>query len=363
MIREEMGKFTGIVAMIGILGIMIILLAVLALVVVNALVGSPWGMFTIAMTIPIVVFMGIYMRYIRPGRVSEASVIGFVLLLLSIYGGKLVVESPTLAPMFTFSGETIAIMLIVYGFIASVLPVWILFEALFILTIIDAGTRVCRFMIQDILGNVYKPLGNTDSWGANILATLLAASGWGCILYQGVIDPLGGINTLWPLFGISNQMLAAIVLIFGTTVLFKMGKKCYAWVTIVTMVFLLVVTMTAGYQKLFDPNSSIGFLSHAEIFKDSVDRGEVLAPAEDMGDMKQIIFNDTLNAGLTLLFMIVVTIVFVAGGRQWIQISKNKEVRMYEEPYVSRSPEGDSFVRLKKQGTAARVGRFLVAVS
>ncbi|KXX97323.1 carbon starvation protein A [Bacillus cereus] len=533
MIKDEIGPVTGLIAMIGILGIMIILLAVLALVVVKALVGSPWGMFTIAATIPIAILMGVYMRYIRPGRVGEGSVIGIILLILSLIGGQYVAENPALASMFTFSGETIAIMLIVYGFIASALPVWmllaprdylstflkvgtivglaigilivapdlqmpavskfidgtgpvfsgnlfpflfitiacgavsgfhalvssgttpkmieqeghaqpigygamlmesfvaamamiaacvltpgtyfainspaaligtdvsqaaqvisswgfaitpnelkdlavnvgeqtilsrtggaptlaigmayifsqviggtammafwyhfaILFEALFILTTIDAGTRVGRFMIQDILGHVYKPFGKTDSTFANVIATTLCVLGWGYFLYQGVVDPLGGINTLWPLFGIANQMLAGMALLLGTTILFKMGKKAYVWVTLIPTVGLLIVTMTAGYQKLFHENPKIGFLSHAKVFQGALDEGKVLAPAKNVAQMKQIIFNDYIDAALCGIFMIVVIAVLISAIRIWIQVLRNKPMPLKEAPYIPR---------------------------
>lgn len=533
MIKEEIGPVTGVIAMIGILGIMIILLAVLALVVVKALVGSPWGMFTIAATIPIAILMGVYMRYIRPGHVGEGSVIGIILLLLSIVAGQYVAENPALASMFTFKGETIAIMLVIYGFIASALPVWlllaprdylstflkigtivglaigivvvapnlqmpavskfidgtgpvfagnlfpflfitiacgavsgfhalvssgttpkmiereahaqpigygamlmesfvaamaiiaacvitpgtyfainsppavigtdvtqaaqvisswgftvtpnelkelavnvgeqtilsrtggapsfaigmahifsqviggkalmafwyhfaILFEALFILTTIDAGTRVGRFMIQDILGHVYKPFAKTDSMLSNIVATTLCVLGWGYFLYQGVIDPLGGINTLWPLFGIANQMLAGIALLLGTTVLFKMGKKAYVWVTLIPTTWLLIVTMTAGYQKLFHENPKIGFLSHAKVFQSALDKGKLLAPAKNVGQMKQIILNDYIDAALCGIFMLVVIAVLISAIRIWIQVLNNKATSLKEAVYVPR---------------------------
>ncbi len=535
MIKEEIGPVTGFIAMLGILGIMIILLAVLALVVVKALVGSPWGMFTIAATIPIAIFMGVYMRYIRPGRVGEASLIGFILLMVSIVTGQHVAENPTLANMFTFKGETIALLMIGYGFVASALPVWlllaprdylstflkigtivglalgilvvapdlqmpavtkfvdgtgpvfagnlfpflfitiacgavsgfhslvssgttpkmieresharpigygamlmesfvavmaliaacvltpgayfainspaavigqdvvqaaktvsswgftitpdvlkeladnvgeqtilsrtggaptlaigmaviiskviggkalmafwyhfaILFEALFILTTIDAGTRVGRFMIQDILGHFYKPLAKTDSLPANIIATTLCVFGWGYFLYQGVIDPLGGINTLWPLFGIANQMLAAIALLLGTTVLFKMGKKAYVWVTLVPTTWILVVTMTAGFQKLFHDNPKIGFLAHAKVFKDAFNQGKILPPATTKEQMQQIITNDYVDATLCAIFMLVVLAMFIFSVNMWIKVLKNENVSLKEAPYIPREP-------------------------
>jgi carbon starvation protein len=538
MIKDEIGPVTGTIAIVGIIGIMMILLAVLGLVVVKALVGSPWGMFTIAATIPIAIFMGVYMRYIRPGRVGEASIIGAILLVASIIGGQYVAQSATLAPMFTFDGETIAIMMIIYGFVASVLPVWfllaprdylstflkigtiialavgiivvapnlqmeavtkfvdgtgpvfsgnlfpflfiqiacgavsgfhalissgttpkmieretharpiaygamltesfvavmaliaaciltpgiyfainspaaaigtdvnqvaqtvsswgftvspddltqmakdvgeesvisrtggaptlaigmavilsdvfggkvmmafwyhfaILFEALFILTTIDAGTRVGRFLIQDLLGRVYKPLGKTDFLPANLIATTLCVLAWGYFLYQGVVDPLGGINTLWPLFGIANQMLAGIALLLGTTILFKMGKKAYTWVTLLPTTWILIVTMTAGYQKMFHSNPKIGFLSHANVFQTALDEGKLLAPAKSVAQMKQIIMNDYVNATICGLFMLVVIAVFFSAVRVWIKVLKNEKLPLQEAPYVARPAKGD----------------------
>lgn len=533
MVKEEIGPVTGFVASLGILGIMIILLAVLALVVVKALVGSPWGMFTIAATIPIAILMGIYMRFIRPGRVAEASFIGFVLLIASLAAGQYVAEHPTLAKIFTLKGETIAILMIIYGFVASALPVWlllaprdylstflkigtivglalgilvvapdlqmpaltkfvdgtgpvfagdlfpflfitiacgavsgfhalvssgttpkmieiesharpigygamlmesfvaimalvaacvltpgayfainspaavigqdvvqaakvvsswgftitpdmltelakdvgeqtilsrtggaptlaigmavilsnviggktlmafwyhfaILFEALFILTTIDAGTRVGRFMIQDILGHFYKPLGKTDSLVSNIIATTLCVLAWGYFLYQGVVDPLGGINTLWPLFGIANQMLAGIALLFGTTLLFKMGKKAYVWVTLIPTTWLLVVTMTAGFQKLFHSDPKVGFLSHANMFKDALSQGKILAPAANEAQMRQIIMNDYIDATLCAIFMLVVVAMLISCVNMWVKVLKNKHVPLKESPYIPR---------------------------
>lgn len=533
MIKDEMGRVTGLISMIGILGIMVILLAVLALVVVKALVGSPWGMFTIAATIPIAIFMGIYMRYIRPGRVGEASLIGIVLLLLSLFFGQTVSENPTLASMFTFKGETIAIMMIIYGFVASVLPVWlllaprdylstflkvgtifglalgiifvapnlempgvtnfidgsgpvfagnlfpflfitiacgsvsgfhalvssgttpkmieresharpigygamltesfvavmamiaacvltpgiyfainsppavigtdvvqaattisnwgftispddlktlandvgeqtilsrtggaptlaigmavifsnviggkalmafwyhfaILFEALFILTTIDAGTRVGRFMIQDLIGTAYKPFAKTDALIPNIIATALCVLFWGYFLYQGVIDPLGGINTLWPLFGIANQMLAAIALLLGTTILYKMGKKAYVWVTLLPTTWLLIVTLTAGWQKIFHDNPKIGFLAHANIFKEAYNNGKVQAPATSPAQMKQVLINDYVDTTLCAIFMAVVIVVLISAIRIWIKVITNHKLPLHETPPVPR---------------------------
>jgi carbon starvation protein len=191
----------------------------------------------------------------------------------------------------------------------------ILFEALFILTTVDAGTRVGRFMIQELLGAFYAPLKRTDSWAANLTATALCVSAWGFFLYQGVSDPLGGINSLWPLFGISNQMLAAIALILASTVLIKMKRERYVWVTLLPTGWLLLCTLTAGYQKLFHANPRVGFLAHASLFSDAAARGEVLAPAKTVEQMSQIIFNDRVDAALTFLFMGVVIVMLVFAVR------------------------------------------------
>jgi len=510
LIRTEMGATAGIIAQFGVLAIMIILLAVLALVVVKALAGSPWGTFTVLSTLPTAMLMGLYNRYLRPGRIGEMSAIGFVLLMAGIFFGQTISHSETLAPLFTYKGETLALMLIAYGFIASVLPVWILlaprdylstflkigticalaigilfvqpnlkmpavsqfidgtgpvfkgalfpflfitiacgavsgfhaliasgttpkmimresemrfigygamlmesfvavmaliaasvldpgvyfamnssagligttaaqaattisswgfvitpdmltetarsvgettilsraggaptlavgmaqilsgfvggpgmtafwyhfailFEALFILTTVDAGTRVARFMIQDLLGNFVPVMARTQSWAANLLATGLAVACWGYFLYQGVIDPLGGINTLWPLFGISNQMLAAIALILCSAVLFKMKRGRYAAITLAPTVWLIICTLTAGWQKLFHSDPAIGFLSHAAKFSTAVAGGKVLAPAKTLEEMQRVIVNDYVDAGLTAIFILVVLAMIVAG--------------------------------------------------
>ncbi|KAB7663617.1 carbon starvation CstA family protein [Plesiomonas shigelloides] len=527
-IKAELGPVGGVIASIGILMIMVILLAVLALVVVKALVGSPWGSFTIAATIPLAVFMGVYMRYIRPGKIAEISLIGFVLLMLAIVYGEDVAQS-SFASWFTLDGKALAWSLIIYGFIASVLPVWlllaprdylstflkigtivglalgiivvapdmqmpsvtrfidgsgpvfagnlfpflfitiacgaisgfhslvssgttpkmlenetharaigygamlmesfvammaliaacvlepgvyfamnspaaligttpqeaaaaisqwgfvvtpemlsqmakdvgeqtilsrtggaptlavgmahilsqvfggagmmafwyhfaILFEALFILTTIDAGTRVCRFMIQDLLGTFFKPLGNTDSLPANLLATTLAVSGWGYFLYQGVIDPLGGINTLWPLFGIANQMLAGMALILCTTVLIKMKKLRFAWITALPCVWVLTTTLYAGWLKIFSENPKIGFLAHAEKFNQAAASGTVLAPAKTLEQMQQVIFNDYVNSALSALFISVVLAMLFFGVRASLQAMRLPHPSAKETP-------------------------------
>ena len=532
MIRAEMGPAAGVISMIGILMIMVILLAVLALVVVKALAESPWGTFTVAMTIPIAIAMGVYLRYFRPGRILEVSVIGFALLLLSIWLGGKVAADPVWGEIFLLKGTTLAWLMIGYGFIASVLPVWfllaprdylstflkigtvlmlalailvampdlqmpamtqfidgsgpvfsgklfpflfitiacgsvsgfhaliasgttpkmisseahipmigygamlmeafvaimaliaacvlepgvyfamnapaamigtsvesaaaaisswgfiltpevltatakeigettilsrtggaptlavgmaqilhglipgqgmmafwyhyaILFEALFILTTIDAGTRVARFMIQELLGMAYAPLGRTDSWAANIACTLLAVSGWGWFLYQGVIDPLGGINTLWPLFGIANQMLAGLALVFCCVVMVKMKREKYLWIPLLPTAWLLVCTLTAGWQKLFDPNPKIGFIANARRFGDAAGRGELLAPAKSIEEMQRVVFNNYIDAGLTALFVSVVVAIVFFGLRAALAARSSNVPSTRESDYVA----------------------------
>ncbi|SFO76157.1 carbon starvation protein [Pseudomonas sp. NFACC24-1] len=510
MVREEMGRIPGTIALFGCFLIMIIILAVLALIVVKALAESPWGIFTVMATIPIAMFMGIYMRYIRPGRIGEISLIGVLLLLGSIWLGGQIAADPVWAKAFTFTGIQITWMLIGYGFVAAVLPVWlilaprdylstflkigtivalaigilvtmpelkmpaltqftdgtgpvwkgglfpflfitiacgavsgfhalissgttpklldnetnaryigyggmlmesfvaimamvaasviepgvyfamnspaaivggdvvavaqtvsswgfaitpealqavakdigettvlaraggaptlavgiaqilhsvlpgentmafwyhfaILFEALFILTAVDAGTRAGRFMLQDLLGSFVPALKRTESWTANLIATAGCVALWGYLLYQGVIDPLGGINTLWPLFGISNQMLAGIALMLATVVLIKMKRQRYVWVTLLPASWLLICTTTAGLIKLFDANPAIGFLALARKYNDALAAGQILAPAKSIEQMQHVVFNAYTNATLTVLFLFVVfSILFYA---------------------------------------------------
>ncbi|MEA5097523.1 MAG: carbon starvation CstA family protein [Burkholderiaceae bacterium] len=535
MVKSEMGTIPGVIAMFGTFMIMVILLAVLALIVVKALVGSPWGMFTVVATIPIAIFMGIYMRYLRPGRIGEVSVIGLVLLILGIIAGGHVAQSPVLAPLFTFDGIQLTWLLVGYGFVASALPVWlllaprdylstflkigtiaglalgilvvapslkmpaltqfvdgsgpvwsgslfpflfitiacgavsgfhalissgttpklldneqdmpfigyggmlmesfvaimaivaasiiepgiyfamnspaavigttaqsaaqvvsqwgfvispevllqtardvgestiisraggaptlavgmaqifaamfggkammafwyhfaILFEALFILTAVDAGTRAGRFMLQDLLGTFVPSLKQTHSWFANLVATGLCVTAWGYFLYQGVVDPLGGINTFWPLFGISNQMLAGVALILCTVVLFKMKRHKYAWVTIVPTAWLLLTTLVASWQKIFHDNPKIGFLSHARRFQEAIDKGVVLAPARSIEHMRQIVFNDGVDVVLSLLFLFVVVSMMFYGVRACITAYRVNRRTDEETPYQKMTP-------------------------
>ncbi len=532
LIKSELGLVPGVIALFGTFMIMTILLAVLALIVVKALAHSPWGTFTVAATIPIAFFMGIYGRYIRPGHIGEISVIGFVLLMLSIVVGGHVAADPDLAAMFTFDGKQLTWMLLGYGVVASVLPVWlllaprdylstflkigaivclalgivvmapqlkmpaltqfidgtgpvwsgtlfpflfitiacgavsgfhalissgttpkllenethatyigyggmlmesfvavmalvaasiiepgvyfamnspaaligttaesaalaisqwgfvvtpemllqtakdvgettiisraggaptlavgmaqifsaalggkalmafwyhfaILFEALFILTAVDAGTRVGRFMLQDLIGTLIPPFKNIPALASNMIATLLCVAAWGYFLYQGVVDPLGGINTLWPLFGISNQMLAAIALTLATVVLFKLKREKLAWVTVLPTIWLLICTLTAGYQKLFHANPKIGFLAHANKYKAALAEGQLLAPAKSVLQMQQIILNDYIDASLAAIFMAVVLSILFFGIRACARALREKHPSSIETVFVS----------------------------
>lgn len=509
MAKQELGTFAGVIVMLGTLGVMIIILAVLALVVVKALAHSPWGVFSIAATIPIALFMGIYMRYLRPGKIAEVSIIGFVLMMAAIVFGGDVAKDPYWGQLFTLTGTQLTWALIIYGFIASVLPVWlllaprdylstflkigviaglaigiifampelkmpavthfvdgtgpvfagslfpflfitiacgaisgfhalvssgttpklvdnevnirmigyggmlmesfvgimamicatvldpgiyfainapaavlgtnvdtaaeavrnlgfvvspemltvlaqevgessilsrtggaptfaigmahiiseifnsrammafwyhfaILFEALFILTAVDAGTRACRFMVQDTVGIVVPAVKQSGSFFGNLVGTFVAVAGWGFFVYQGVVDPLGGINSLWPLFGIGNQILASMALILGTVILFKMKKEKYVWVTIIPTIFLFITSMTAGWQKIFHENPKIGFLAQANRFSDAIARGDVLAPAKSVAEMQTIVLSNQINAVLCGFFMIVAIVMIIA---------------------------------------------------
>jgi carbon starvation protein len=531
MARDEIGPVGGAAALIGVFAIMIILLAVLALVVVNAMAASPWATFSIAMTIPIALFMGYYLRVLRPGRVLETSVVGVGLLLLALIGGGWV-QGSALAGAFTLSKETLVFCLIGYGFVASVLPVWmlltprdylstfmkigtismlavglvvahpllanqavtdfasngqgpvfagslfpfvfitiacgalsgfhaliasgttpkmiekesqvrvigygamlaesfvaisaiiaasiidpglyyamnapagllggtlqsasdavatigfaispdqlaaaaaavdeqtlvartggaptlavgmsqifsaafggglqafwyhfaIMFEALFILTTVDAGTRVGRFMLQDTLGNLYKPLANV-SWKPGLYATsAVVVVGWGYFLYVGVTDPLGGINQLFPLFGIANQLLAAIALTLATTLLIKHGKVRWAWVTGVPLLWDVVVTLTASFQKVFSDDPRLGFFAQRTKFSDALDRGEVLAPATSADGMRQIVTNTTIDGLLAAFFAVLVIIVILDATRVCLRSLRFPEaVTTTESAYV-----------------------------
>jgi len=526
MAKEEIGPVTGLAAMVAVLSIMIILLAVLGLVVVNALKGSPWGLFTIACTIPIAILMGFWMTIWRPGKTLEASAIGVALLLLALVGGRYVSQNPSLAPLFTHSGLTLAYLLIGYGFLASALPVWmllcprdylstfmkvgtivllalgilvvlpplklpaltrfvdgtgpifagklfpfafitiacgaisgfhalissgttpkmlrregdarligyggmlmesfvavmamcaaavldpgvyfainvplaglggnaasaaetirswgfsvtpeqmsglaasvgettllgrsggapslavgmaqifsgatgqhlaalwyhfaIMFEALFILTTIDAGTRVGRFMLQELAGHAWSPLGRTSWYPSTILASGLVVAAWGYFLVQGVTDPLGGINSLWPLFGISNQLLAGVALSVATTLIIKSGKARYAWVTVAPLVWLLAVTLSAGYLKIFSPLPRLGFLAHAADTALQVQNG-----ALDPATAARLIFNDRLNATVAAGFMIVVVLVVASSLREWVLVLRGRKPALTREtPFI-----------------------------
>ncbi len=508
MARQELGAFAGVITMLGALGVMIIILSALALVVVKALANSPWGLFTIAATIPIALLMGIWMRFLRPGKIAEVSLIGFVLMMAAIIYGGDIAQHPYWGPFFTLQGTTLTWVLVGYGFIASVLPVWlllaprdylstflkigvivglavgilfampemkmpavsrfidgsgpvfsgalfpflfitiacgaisgfhalvssgttpklvereshirmigygamlmesfvaimalicatvidpgvyfainsptavigttvetasqtisgwgwvitpemlrqiahdvgetsrlsrtggaptfavgmahiiaevvnsrammafwyhfaILFEALFILTAVDAGTRACRFMVQDLLGIALPSLAS-NHWVGNMAGSAVAVAGWGFFVWQGVLDPLGGINTLWPLFGIGNQMLASMALILGTVVLFKMKKQRYAWITVLPTIWLFITLMAAGWQKIFAADPATGFLAQANKFSKAIDEGVVIAPAKSVADMQTIVLSNQINAALCAFFMLVAVTMLIA---------------------------------------------------
>lgn len=554
-IKLELGKGVGSIAMIGILGIMMLIIAILALVVVNALAESPWGLFTIAMTIPIAIYMGVHMRFLRPGRIGEASVIGFILLLLALYYGRFVAEDPTLAPFFTLDPITLTYIMVAYGFVAAILPVWfllaprdylstflkigvivlmaggilivapevqfptfthfidgtgpvfsgqlfpflfitiacgaisgfhalissgttpkmleretharmvgygsmimesavavmaliaaivltpglyfsinvapatlgtmgvkdsleaasiaaqtisswgfvitpaeilnmakevgepsilsktggaptfaiglasiiaqvplfnhgsmafwyhfaILFEALFILTAVDAGTRAGRFMLQDVLGNVYKPIGNIHSMAWGIVATSICVAGWGYILYQGVTDPQGGVKSLWTLFGVSNQMLAGMALLTVIVVLFKMGKAKQAWIAIVPAVWVLVSTLYAGVLKLLPANGEKihDSVSHIALYQinaqkatEALQKAEMAVDSEMIAKLTQeaskfatIAHNNLINAVLCGLFMMITCLVLFQCVRICLRCLKGEKLPMAQTPY------------------------------
>lgn len=530
LVKSELGAVPGVIALFGTFMIMVIILAVLALIVVKALAESPWGMFTVAATIPIALLMGVYSRYIRPGRIGEMSIIGFVLLMASIIYGGDIAASPTWGPLFTFDGKQLTWLLIGYGFVASVLPVWlllaprdylstflkigtivglaigiaivapnlqmpaltkfidgtgpvwsgslfpflfitiacgavsgfhalissgttpklldneknarfigyggmlmesfvaimalvaasviepgvyfamnspaavigktaesaaqvinqwgfvvtpemllqtaqdvgektiisraggaptlavgmahilsnalggkammafwyhfaILFEALFILTAVDAGTRAGRFMLQDLMGTFVPSMRKMDSILASLVATALCVAAWGYFLYQGVVDPLGGINTLWPLFGIANQMLAGVALTLATVVLFKMKRQRFAWVTAAPTVWLLICTLTAGWQKVFHDNPKIGFLANAHKYEAGIARGEVLAPAKSLEQMHQIVTNNYVDAALAGLFMLLVVSILAYAIPACFRALGNSKPTAVETPF------------------------------
>jgi len=538
MAREEVSERGGFLAQVAVLAIMIILLGVVALVVVNALKSSPWATFTLAMTIPIGLLLGVYLRYFRPGRVMEASAIGVSLVLFVVVAGQWVADSPALAKVFTLSGIALAFAIIAYGFAASSLPVWLLlaprdylsafikagamfslaagillvrpqvlmppltrfidgngpvfagkifpfcfitiacgaisgfhslissgttpkmiqregharfigygamllesfvgvmamvaacamppgvyfainspasivgatpeaaaqtisswgypltaqtmtglahavgeqtllnraggapslavgmaqifsnsiggerllsiwyhfaimFEALFILTVLDAGTRVGRFMVQELGGRVWKPLGRMNWLPAILLSSAIIVGAWGFFLYQGVIDPLGGINSLWPLFGISNQLLAAVALVVATTILLKMDRLKWIWVTLLPMTWLVVVTMSGSYEKIFSANPRIGFLAGANALAAQIAAGKI--PAAKIAETQRLIFNQRLDAAVTAALAGMILVLIVEAAVQWYTIlGRKREPVLCETPYVATQwAEGD----------------------
>jgi carbon starvation protein len=531
MAREEVSRRGGFIAQLAVVAILVILLAVVALVVVNALKSSPWATFTLAMTIPIAMLLGVYLRFFRPGRVLEASLLGVALVLFVVVAGQWVADSPAWSHVFTLSGISLTIAILVYAYAASALPVWLLlaprdylsafikagaifslaagillvrpnvlmppltrfidgsgpvfagkifpfcfitiacgaisgfhslissgttpkmilretharfigygamllesfvgvmamvaacamtpgvyfainspaaivggtadaaavtisgwgfpltaqtmtdlahkvgeltllnraggapslavgmaqifsstiggdrllsiwyhfaimFEALFILTVLDAGTRVGRFMVQELGGRVWKPFRRTGWMPGILLASGIIVGMWGYFLYQGVIDPLGGINSLWPLFGIANQLLAAVALVVATTVLLKMGRTRWVWVTLIPFTWLVTVTMTASYQKVFDPDPRIGFLSYANVLAAQLATGKV--PVARQADTLRLIFNQRMDAVVTIVLALMVLMLIVEALVQWYALlSRRRTPVLHESPYVA----------------------------
>jgi carbon starvation protein len=523
MAREEVGKTAGAVSFVSVLSIVVILLAVVALIIVNALKDSPWGIFTIGMTIPIALLMGWYLRRLRPGRVLEASALGFLLVLLAIFGGQWVSHSHYWAGVFTLGAGTIAVLIILYGFAASALPVWLLlaprdylstfvklgtvfilalgiiavrptlqmpaltrfidgsgpvfagslfpfafitvacgaisgfhslissgttpkliarepqtrmvgygammaesfvgimamiaactlqpgayfavnsgagmvggtpqaavatisnwgfpvtadqmstlaahvgektlffrtggapafalgmakifsdslggtrvmalwyhfaimFEALFILTVLDAGTRVARFMLQDALGHIWKPMGRTSWYPSILLTSALVVGAWAWFLWQGIRDPLGGINSLWPLFGICNQLLATVALCVATTIIVKMGRARFMWVTLAPLCWLIAVTFSASWHKMFNDNPLIGLLAHAR---------KIAAGPASAAATRQI-FNDRLDAAVCGLLIVLVSVIVIESARVWLGVIAGRRVAATQEtPFVA----------------------------
>jgi len=533
MAKEEIGPVAGFTALVAVFGIMIILISVLALVVVNALKSSPWGTVTLALTIPIALLMGVYLRWVRPGRVLETTA-------MARHAGRWVADTPSLAPLFTWSGPTLALAIMGYGFAASVLPVWLLlaprdylsafvkigvvvalaagilvilpplqmpavtrfidgsgpvfagkvfpfvfitiacgsisgfhaliasgttpklleretdarfigygsmlteslvavlaliaaciltpgvyfainapvgiigstvegaahvvsqwgfvvtpqelsalaaqvqegsllsrtggapslavgmahifsnvfgsggamalwyhfaimFEALFILTTLDAGTRVGRFMLQDLGKHVWAPMGRVSWYPSVLLSSAIVVLLWGYFLYQGVTDPLGGINSLWPLFGISNQLLAAIALCVGTTVIIRMGKARYAFVTILPLTWLSIVTLTAGWQKLFSPEAKLGFLAHARMVGERLAAGGLPPGAKTAADAARMMFNDRVDAAVAAFFMIAVVVILADSVKLWIAVVRGRTPAVSTEvPFTPRALAGQA---------------------
>ncbi|HQZ17447.1 MAG TPA: carbon starvation CstA 5TM domain-containing protein, partial [Vicinamibacteria bacterium] len=206
--------------------------------------------------------------------------------------------------------------------------------ALFILTVLDAGTRVGRFMVQELLGHVWAPLGATGSYGSILFASFLTCGSWGYFLWQGVIDPLGGINSLWPLFGIANQLLASCALVVATTILLKMGRKKYVWVTLVPMLWLITVTMTASYQKIFSDSPKLGFLAAAHAMEAQIASGAI--PEAALARTQHLIFNNYLNVGVTSLLVGLILLLILEAVSVWIRLlSGSKDVALNETPYVA----------------------------